>query len=104
MVLLQDTPWPSGNAPECAAANARRLDDKCVRSLTKAIAEPNRRRLVADAARAAGIRVVDPTPWFCTQRCPVVVGNVLVYKDNSHMTLAYAEAIQPLVSRAVLGR
>ncbi|TDO38834.1 acyltransferase family protein [Paractinoplanes brasiliensis] len=100
-VLLQDTPWPSQDAPECAAENARRLA-KCDRSLTKAIAEQNRRTLVAEAARGAGVRVIDPTPWFCSDtKCPVVVGNVLVYKDNSHMTPAYAHAIAPLLDRAL---
>jgi hypothetical protein len=53
LVLLQDSPWPLGNAPECAATNARRVDDKCVRPVQKAIAEPNRRRLIAEAARSA---------------------------------------------------
>jgi hypothetical protein len=47
--------------------------------------------------------VVDPTPWFCTDRCPIVVGNVLVFKDNSHLTLAYARALQPVIGRAVFG-
>ncbi|GAB2626340.1 acyltransferase [Paractinoplanes abujensis] len=103
-VLLQDTPWPAGDAPECAAENARRLA-KCDRPLTKAIAEKNRRELVAEAARTAGIRVIDPTPWFCdATKCPIVVGNVLVYKDNSHMTLAYAHAISPLLDEALFPR
>ena len=104
LVLLQDSPWPSGNAPECAAANSRRLSEKCVRPVTKAIAEPNRRKLVADAARAAGIKVVDPTPWFCATKCPIVIGNTLVFKDNSHMTPAYVRAIEPLIDQAVFGQ
>ena len=58
--------------------------------------------MAADAARASGIRLIDPTPWFCTpERCPVVVGNILVYKDDSHMTIAYAEAVTPLLDRAL---
>jgi len=103
MVLLQDTPWPGGDAPECAAVNPRRLDDKCTRPVTRAIAEQNRRALVAAAARQTGIKVVDPTPWFCVKRCPIVVGNLLVFKDNSHMTPAYVRAIEPVIGRAVLG-
>ncbi|WP_436650739.1 acyltransferase family protein [Actinoplanes sp. URMC 104] len=100
-VLLQDTPWPAGDAPECAAVNARRLA-LCDRPRSKAIAEKNRRTLVASAARTAGIRVIDPTPWFCNAtKCPIVVGNVLVYKDNSHMTVPYAHAIAPLLDRAI---
>jgi hypothetical protein len=49
---------------------------------------------VADAVRAAGASVVDPTPWFCTPAvCPVVVGNTLVYRDDSHMTTNYSVAL-----------
>jgi hypothetical protein len=44
--------------------------------------------------------VIDPTPWFCAEgRCPIVVGNTLVYKDNSHLTDAYVRAIAPLLGR-----
>ena len=100
MVLLQDTPWPRGDAPECAVSNARRIS-ACERRLSSAILEPDKRAMVAAAARDAGLRVIDPTPWFCTERCPVVVGDLLVYKDNSHLTVAYAEAIAPLLDRAL---
>jgi peptidoglycan/LPS O-acetylase OafA/YrhL len=103
LVLLQDSAWPQDNAPECAAVNARELNKKCVRRPAWAIAEPNRRMLVAAAARTAGIKVIDPTPWFCAEKCPIVVGNILVYKDDSHMTLAYARALEPLIGRAVFG-
>ncbi len=103
MVFLQDTAWPPGNAPECAAVNPRGLSTKCARPVAKAIAEPTRRGLVAAAAREAGLKVVDPTPWFCTDRCPIVVGNLLVFKDNSHLTLAYARALEPVIGRAVFG-
>jgi peptidoglycan/LPS O-acetylase OafA/YrhL len=101
MVLLQDTPYPSANAPECAAINPRRLM-KCDRPTGKAVVEKNRRALVAKAAAQSGIRVINPTPWFCTdKKCPIVVGNVLVYKDNSHMTIAYSHAIAPLLGKAL---
>ncbi|MCM4081918.1 acyltransferase family protein [Paractinoplanes hotanensis] len=104
MVLLQDTPLPKGNAPECAAVNARRLA-RCARPIARAISERPRRDLVADAARASGLRVIDPTPWLCGQgKCPVIVGNTLVYKDNSHLTVAYAQAIAPVVERAIFPR
>ena len=101
MVLLQDTPWPRDDAAECAAANARRVS-ACERRTSRAVVKQERRSMVADAARASGIRLIDPTPWFCTpERCPVVVGNILVYKDDSHMTIAYAEAVTPLLDRAL---
>ncbi|WP_250001425.1 acyltransferase family protein [Actinoplanes sp. M2I2] len=104
MLLLQDTPLPDGNAPECAAVNARRLG-ACDRRTTRAISERGRRGLIADAAQASGLRVIDPTPWLCGRgKCPIVIGNTLVYKDNSHLTVAYAEAVAPVVDRAIFPR
>ncbi|MCO8275664.1 acyltransferase [Actinoplanes sp. TRM 88003] len=104
MVLLQDTPLPKGDAPECAAVNARRLA-KCDRRVATAISERPRRDLVADAAQASGLRVLNPTPWLCARGiCPIVVGNTLVYKDNSHLTVDYARALAPVVEQALWPR
>ncbi|WP_305786093.1 acyltransferase family protein [Symbioplanes lichenis] len=100
LVLLQDTNWPRGEAPECAATNPENLT-ACNRPLNKSIVEPNRRKLVAAAARADGIRVVDPTPWLCTTTCPIVIGNTLVFKDNSHLTETYSKALAPLMGAAL---
>ncbi|MCY1137780.1 acyltransferase family protein [Actinoplanes sp. Pm04-4] len=104
MILLQDTPLPKGNAPECAAVNARRLAT-CDRRVVRAISERGRRSLIANAAKASGLRVIDPTPWLCGQgKCPIIIGNTLVYKDNSHLTVAYAKAVAPVVERALFPR
>jgi hypothetical protein len=44
--------------------------------------------------------VIDPTPWFCTRTtCPIVVGNVLVYKDFSHISTYYARTLVPMLDR-----
>ena len=62
--------------------------------------EPARRELVAAAAAAGGVTVVDTTPWFCTPAvCPAVVGNLLVWRDNSHITNPYARMLTPLLAR-----
>ncbi len=46
------------------------------------------------------------TELFCTaERCPVIVGNTLVYLDRNHLTVDYsgllAPAIGALADRAV---
>ncbi|MFG1990432.1 acyltransferase family protein [Actinoplanes sp. NPDC048988] len=100
-VLLQDTPYPADVAPECAATNPRQIF-KCDRSAVRAIAEPRRRAMVAEQAAKNGIRVINPTPWFCADRkCPIVVGNTLVYKDDNHMSLPYSRALTPVLDEAL---
>jgi hypothetical protein len=50
-------------------------------------------------AAAAGAQVIDPTSWACPGTvCPVVVGNLLVYRDNSHLSTAYVDWLAPLLA------
>jgi peptidoglycan/LPS O-acetylase OafA/YrhL len=98
LVVLSDTPYPKSNAPDCVSTHVADVS-ACTRQASDALVLPKRRQLVADAAARSGALVLDPTPWFCTSTgCPVVVGNVLVYKDESHMSTAYATMLAPVVS------
>ena len=46
------------------------------------------------------ITMLDVTDAMCSEdRCPGVVGNVLVYRDSSHLTNTYAEMLAPEVRR-----
>ncbi len=48
--------------------------------------------------RAAGITVVDPVSWLCSATlCPVIVGNTLVYRDDSHLTNTYSATLGPVI-------
>jgi peptidoglycan/LPS O-acetylase OafA/YrhL len=97
LVLISDTPWPAGNVPDCLSDHPHDVH-RCDRPVSRAVSVPRRRAMVAAAVAREGVLVVDPLPWFCTtETCPVVVGNTLVYKDGSHMTTAYAEALVPVL-------
>ncbi|MGC5017370.1 acyltransferase family protein [Micromonospora sp. DT47] len=97
LVLISDTPWPYRSAPDCAALHPRDLP-VCGRPASEALYEPARRQEVATMAQSLGVTVIDPMPWFCTRTtCPIVVGNVLVYKDFSHISTFYARALVPLL-------
>jgi hypothetical protein len=55
--------------------------------------------MMARAVIKAGATLVDPMPWFCSLKtCPVVVGNILVYKDESHISTIYARLLAPLLA------
>jgi hypothetical protein len=34
---------------------------------------------------------------MCGRRCPVVIGNLLVYRDTNHLTTEYATMLAPLL-------
>jgi hypothetical protein len=49
------------------------------------------------------VHVLWTRPWFCTASgCPTVVGNILVYRDDNHMTVTFASFIAPLLDAAVV--
>jgi len=55
-----------------------------------------------DAVVSAGGAFVDVKPWFCAETtCPVIVDNLLVFRDNSHITVQYADFLAPLISDEV---
>ncbi|WP_212992093.1 acyltransferase family protein [Actinoplanes auranticolor] len=98
---VNDTPWQARNVPDCLSAH---LDDPaaCARSRADAVQFRKRRALIAGVARAEGATVIDPLPWFCTATtCPVIVGNLLVYKDQHHITTAYSRLLVPLLAEAL---
>jgi peptidoglycan/LPS O-acetylase OafA/YrhL len=99
--FVNDTPWMAGSAPDCLSAHADE-PSACVRDRTSAVNMPERRRLLEDTARAAGATVIDPMPWFCTPaQCPPVIGNILVYRDQHHITTAYSRLLAPLLADAL---
>jgi hypothetical protein len=50
------------------------------------------------ATQTGGGQYADLTELFCTtDRCPVIVGNTLVYLDQSHVTLEYSRLLAPVM-------
>jgi hypothetical protein len=52
---------------------------------------------------------VDTQPWFCTlTTCAVMVDNLVVYRDDNHLTAAYAAfltpVVEPVLERAMAGQ
>lgn len=100
VLFLEDTPWPKGNVPECLEKNLNSVQS-CQRSLSKSTHEESRRAGLSKIAISSGATVVDPSPWMCAASCPVIVGDILVYKDSSHMTEAFSRWLAPVVGSEV---
>ncbi len=96
LLYLLDTPAPVGDVPECVATH---LDDVGACAQKRADASLNDRHdSMAAAVEAADVTVVDPYDWFCSSdACPAVVGNYLVYRDDSHVSTPYARYLAPVM-------
>jgi peptidoglycan/LPS O-acetylase OafA/YrhL/cellulose synthase/poly-beta-1,6-N-acetylglucosamine synthase-like glycosyltransferase len=98
VAYLLDTPLPIGNVPECLATH---LDD--VGACNALVPDTNpfddRKDMVAESLTSLGVPTVDPEPWLCTAKeCPVIVGNVLVYRDDSHVSARFSRWLAPMTS------
>ena len=49
-------------------------------------------------AAAAGAGYINTQPWFCYDlTCAVIVDNLLVYRDDNHITATYASWLTPVI-------
>jgi hypothetical protein len=56
------------------------------------------------ATAAGGGHYADLTSLFCTAtRCPVIVGNNLVFRDDNHLSISYAQWLAPVISAEISG-
>ena len=97
-VLMQDTPYPGQDIPTCLSRSYTNIQ-QCSPSIRAAYRDDMNEMLV-DFDRA-GQQVLWVKDWFCiSTSCPTVVGNVLVYRDDNHMTVTFASLIAPLLDAA----
>ena len=96
VVFLGDTPYPAGDVPACLAEH---LSDATACALDRGQLAFDLARVEAQAASDAGVPLVPTVDLVCgQQRCPVVVGRHLVYRDASHLATPYVERLAPQVA------
>jgi hypothetical protein len=100
VLVLGPIPWPQTNVPTCLSEH---LDSTAACGLARGSALDDA-GIAAEAAATAtgGGRYADLSALFCTaDRCPVVVGDQLVYRDDNHVTLGYARWLAPVVGALI---
>ena len=96
VLVLGPVPAPDTVVPVCLSAH---LDDATACSPLRSTAV-NQPGIAAESAatKAGGGQYADLTELFCTaDRCPVIVGNTLVYFDWEHLTLEYSRQLAPAI-------
>jgi peptidoglycan/LPS O-acetylase OafA/YrhL len=102
VLVLGPAPDPHLVVPTCLSGH---LDDAtaCSPPTAKAMSATG---IVAEATatKAGGGQYADLTQLFCTaERCPVIVGNTVVFHDANHLTFEYARLLAPVMG-ALAGR
>ncbi len=100
LAVIGDNPASRFDPPACLSGH---VDDAsaCATARGDAV-RPDRISGEVTAARAHDATFVDTTDWFCTPaRCPVVIGDLLVLRDETHLTPPMAEFLTPLLDAAL---
>jgi len=99
-VLMEDTPYPGQDVPTCLSRHYTNVQ-LCNPIISSAYRDDMHQML--QDFDAAKVHVLWTRQWFCTEAgCPTVVGNILVYRDDNHMTVTFASFIAPLLDAAIV--
>lgn len=101
VVVLSDSPTPAFDVPSCVSKYPSELQ-RCATAPSEAIVAG---RVSAEREVASSLSVVhvDVSGWVCgPQVCPVVVGDMLVYRDTNHLSDTYVRWLVPYVREALV--
>lgn len=91
--VLADTPRLPFDPPTCLAENS-----DCQVSLKDTNDKPD--AFLAAAERNPEVTVIDLRRYVCPDLiCPSIVGNIVVWRDNHHLTASYARSLAPEMLR-----
>jgi peptidoglycan/LPS O-acetylase OafA/YrhL len=96
VLVLGPVADPRSSAPSCLSGH---LDDATACAPPRLVAV-NANGIAAEqtATAGAGGHYADLTDLFCTpDRCPMIVGNTLVFRDDNHVTTEYAQLLAPVL-------
>jgi peptidoglycan/LPS O-acetylase OafA/YrhL len=97
VVVLGPTPKPPADEPTCVADH---LPDATACAGSRP-AEVDAAGMTAEraAVTAAGGHYVSVADWLCTAvRCPAVIGNLLVHRDDNHLSTYLVRWLEPLLA------
>jgi peptidoglycan/LPS O-acetylase OafA/YrhL len=101
VVAIRESPDVGLNIPDCLARNPS-APARCSVPKAKAIVRDPPTEYAA-LATAGTVPVIDMDSLICGPvDCPPVVGNVLVYQDNHHLTSTYALTTAPYLEKRLL--
>lgn len=97
VLVLGSIPDPHTTVPACLSEH---LDDAVACTPARPVAVDDAGIAAEQAATTAGGgQYADLTSLFCTAaRCPLIIGDNLVYRDDNHLTVSYARTLGPVIA------
>ncbi len=99
VVLLRDAPKSPDLPGNCLSEPGHDLGDCLWEPEERAVVDAD---VTVEVAEELGVDVVDPTKWICWDgTCPAVIGDVVPYRDSSHLSTVYAGDLADDLGRAL---
>jgi hypothetical protein len=86
IVYISDTPHPKRDIPSCIAAG------HLSRCNTSEKSQP---------IFSPGYQRINPTMWLCKEVCPAIIGDTVVYRDSSHLTVSMSRKLSTQLAAAL---
>ncbi|MFU8875969.1 acyltransferase family protein [Micromonospora sp. SL4-19] len=101
VVALRDTPRPDFDIPECVSLHRDELSECGFSQQAAAELSASHERAATDLH---GVVPLNLNEAICpATSCPPIIGGVLVYRDNNHLTATYAGTLAPRLGGALDG-
>jgi hypothetical protein len=102
VVVIGDTPESSHQPSDCLARNLRSAD-RCASDRDEVVAT-SRLEVEREIAKSLGADYVETTDWLCADTaCPMMIGDILLYRDSTHITTVASSWFRPLLEASLDG-
>lgn len=99
VLVIRDAPTPEVGIPQCIDAHHA---DMTACDGTRAWIRPDPWAVAVATLALPRVHVVDLSDHLCTATtCPAVIGDMIVYYDDSHMTTTFNATLEPYLRPAV---
>jgi hypothetical protein len=96
LLVLGDTPVPGRNVPACLRVHSTNIS-ACQRSKADSLM-PGRDAAERSAAADHEAMFRSPIDSVCSyDPCPLVMGNVMMWRDKSHLTATFSKQMAPML-------
>jgi peptidoglycan/LPS O-acetylase OafA/YrhL len=102
VIKIMDTPRATTFVPECLAKFEKETT-KCNYKKYEGIFNPAQLEKEIDIHKKLNLPYISTIDWFCyIEDCPVVIDNIIVFKDANHITTTFAKyLIDPMEKKLI---
>lgn len=100
VIAIRDTPRFDFDMAVCVEENGP-ISDECIVNREDVL--PYHSPWDKLINKPKNVHYIDLTDYFCeTSECKPVVGNILIYRDKSHITSTYAKSLGPILKQEIM--